>query len=75
MKRLVTLLSLFGYTDVLVVQGMKLVTGSIDALELLGKKTFNVLTERHSDTGRRRLIFNKEKSTLSQVHLNKTQCY
>jgi len=46
---------------------MKLVTGSIDALELIGKKTFNVLTEKQGDTGRRRLIFNKEKSSLSQV--------
>ncbi|KAL1227854.1 Uncharacterized protein TSPI_03013 [Trichinella spiralis] len=46
---------------------MNLVDSSLGALEILGQKTYEVLTECDSATGRRRLKFERSEPTLSEM--------
>ncbi|KRX99769.1 Uncharacterized protein T4E_1999, partial [Trichinella pseudospiralis] len=46
---------------------MNLVDSSLDALECLGQKTYEVLTERDDATGRRKLKFERSEPTLSEM--------
>ncbi|KRZ19353.1 Uncharacterized protein T11_17479 [Trichinella zimbabwensis] len=46
---------------------MNLVDSSLGALECLGQKTYEVLTERDDTTGRRKLKFERSEPTLSEI--------
>ncbi|CAF0789073.1 unnamed protein product [Rotaria sp. Silwood1] len=48
--------------------GMKVVSGSLDVLETVGKKTFDVINEADPDLkGTRRLLSNQNRPTLSEI--------
>lgn len=55
------------WTSFLESAGKHLVTGSIDVLESLGKKTFEVITEADANSSKRRLKFGSHQPTLSQL--------